>query len=844
VYPKPSNSFIASVASMFFVFTASALVFGQTRTARTFMLPPDVGPLQHAMPLVLPLFVENVDFSSTLVLVNGANRSTYADVTVRATDGTVAQKRVDFGSHSQRQVAIADLLRSAGSSITTGSIVIRQSPDLRGATIAAQLALTFLGSPDGSFIDEEVAMPMPGGSEMLRGVADEAHESPVLAITSLSSDQAQDVTVTCFPEHGKPFSKSLSLPPNQTLFTAACEAGPSGDFQDILSQLPMRKLGAAGIAVTSTAGSDSLAAFALTPHDHSGQAFFTGVAFNDPMMAKSSTDVYAGVPVGPSSLLPDGRYSPQISLANFSVKPANVSVRFAETMPGGEVSTTNQKQVLLSAGQSQSISFNELASSAGLQNSFEITSDASPGDVLTKLVSRGDGSLRVVEMAAKDLKDEHDGGMHPWSVERGTNSNLLLFNSSAAPQTFNVLIGSEGILWQKAFKLASMETRNISINDLITHRIKDDGGKTVPPDVQNGQIGWFVARPGVGKGRLLQANREVAMARSFSCPLLIVLCGDTIGVDDAILLSVIAADGGSIDPVWCESFSGSCPGEPNGQAGTATSYSWSTGNTSVVSISGSSTNPKANLLGAGVGRTTVTGKIEDGNGCTVTGSGPSCTVDFSLDGDNNSIFVGSDANLLEGNLFFFNVNPTGGTFSASSSNSSDSITFSSASGQERFQVQTSTQSASVGDRTLTFNYTAPNCTQPVTVTQSVTARQFAYLTNYSPSNTCTLGFGTKQTYVYTVFTHPDKTAIDSTNSLQGTPVAESFDHTPKCAQTGNGNIDPNGQFSDNIVDCGNTPLTCSDTVTQTLSIAGVGVRKNTLQAGSNGITYTNDGPTQ
>lgn len=72
---------------------------------------------------------------------------------------------------------------------------------------------------------------------------------------------------------------------------------------------------------------------------------------------------------------------------------------------------------------------------------------------------------------------------------------------------------------------------------------------------------------------------------------------------------------------------------------------------------------------------------------------------------------------------------------------------------------------------------------------NVTGRKFAFLTNNNPSNTCKLNYSMEQsrTYVYTVYTHPDKTAVVSTDGLEGTAVEESF--TPALARTsivGNG----------------------------------------------------------
>lgn len=137
-------------------------------------------PAMMQMPMVAPLFIEDGDFTSTLVLVNSSAVPTYADVTVRALDGkTVATKRIQFQPHSQQQVTLRSLLDAAGApGVTTGSITVMQSPDLSGVVITAALSMTRLSSPP-NYIDEELAMPSAEGSQVLRAVADKGDGSPI-----------------------------------------------------------------------------------------------------------------------------------------------------------------------------------------------------------------------------------------------------------------------------------------------------------------------------------------------------------------------------------------------------------------------------------------------------------------------------------------------------------------------------------------------------------------------------------------------------------------------------------------------------------------------------------------
>lgn len=69
-----------------------------------------------------------------------------------------------------------------------------------------------------------------------------------------------------------------------------------------------------------------------------------------------------------------------------------------------------------------------------------------------------------------------DAGSHPWSIENGILSTLLLFNHSPKPQYFNVRIANDRVVWLKVYKLNSMETKAISINDLISSQEKETTG--------------------------------------------------------------------------------------------------------------------------------------------------------------------------------------------------------------------------------------------------------------------------------------------------------------------------------------------------------------------------------
>jgi hypothetical protein len=153
------------------------------------------------------------------------------------------------------------------------------------------------------------------------------------------------------------------------------------------------------------------------------------------MMIKSSSFVFSGVPVGTATALPEGKYVPQLALSNFSNVPAHVRILYATTHAAGGVREI--KRVFIPPAASMLVRLSDLSGDPDLRNSFVVTSDQAPGGVIANLVSTSKSRLPEVELLAKDEEDPENGGNHPWNLERGTESTLLLFNhSSDLPPAF------------------------------------------------------------------------------------------------------------------------------------------------------------------------------------------------------------------------------------------------------------------------------------------------------------------------------------------------------------------------------------------------------------------------
>jgi hypothetical protein len=555
-------------------------------------------PSQTMMPMMFPLFLQNRDFSSTLVLTNAADRSTYADVMLTATDGKqITQQRVQFTAHSQRTMDLQSLLMSAISPATTGGITVLQDPQFESTmVILGQLSITYHASdPESSFVDEEISMPNAQGSQTLRAVAHSGEGSPLVAISNLS-DMPQHVAISCLPENGQGFSKSVAMSAGETLLTESCfeqtiHGATIESFPPSQTDSPH---GPMGISLTTDGMPGTLAAFGLQRQTIGGRHLLSNITFVDPMMLMSPSTVFDGVPVASSSLLRSGSYVPEISLTNFSAQKVQVAIQYAQS--SGATAETNQvASFSIQAGSSKKITLRDLQGDPQLQDSFLVTSSGGPGDVLAKLVSRNESAPDQVELLGKDAMDTNTGGSNPWSIENGTQSTLLLFNhDQAVPQIFNVLVASQdGTQWIKDFTVAPMQTQAISIGEIVKQQLKDDKGATLSKTAVSGQISWWTVgtASGPGAGRLLQSNPASGSARSFACGCPYILCGvDLIENLQDILFSDTDSPFDTMSGIICMyKEGGHCSGTTSSESSSqALHYSW-TADGVVFQISGSST---------------------------------------------------------------------------------------------------------------------------------------------------------------------------------------------------------------------------------------------------------------
>jgi hypothetical protein len=567
------------------------------------------------MPSVAPLFLEGSGFSSTLHLVNETKFPLKAHIDIFSVYGDrAAGTKLTIPAFGLHVVQVRDLLDASAAGLDIGSI--RVSADQNSDGLLAVLTFTHTGRGANNYFDEELLMPTMDGSNILRGVTDNAASS-IVAITSLA-DTMQHVRVTCASEDGERIHREFQLLPNQTRLEHVCSKVDDGPRIRTIEQMMIpshspwqtRFSRSAGISISSDGMPGEIAAYGIVPHvsEHGERtAYFTTLNFTDPKLKKSGGAVYTGIPVGSSPLLPQDVYTPKLSLANFGSKPVSVSIEGAITK-SEKPETRPLASFFLVAGQAKTIRLDRMPRSPDLRSSILIKTNAAPGDLITKLISEGNSRQRAVEMLDRDIGNGPNGGGHPWNITPGLTSTLVLFNHDSKAQPFNIRFGGKDPAnpWMKKYTLAPMETLAISINDLIAAQTEDDNGNKLSLTQLSGEVGWQADNGNVA-GRMVQTDPAVGMAQNFSCSNYYTNCNPTIYPSQLELwfsqTGPLSGNEGWNLSHFGPNSSCSCGAYTSGSG--SLYYTWASGNSSIASILSGGAAVNSQWYGQSGGQTTA-----------------------------------------------------------------------------------------------------------------------------------------------------------------------------------------------------------------------------------------------
>lgn len=548
-------------------------------------------------------------------------------------------------------------------------------------------------------------------------------------------------------------------------------------------------------------------------------------------------------------------FTPYSVLRNISDAPitANPTLWW---MANGTPQYADIPAITLGPHQSQLLNMTSILASAGLTNftgtvNLVFDAPAKPGTLLFSGGSVDKANTYVFAIAPRGVQEGASKSLSYWSTGNGNDTMVTLWNPADEPQDFVFQVNYPGGHYDLPIELGARATRMFNMSEIIATQVPDDEGNIIPANVQEGSA-VVMGSQGKPQQILLAVDAATYNVKKATCGTYCWVCDGYDGYIDLYLFGV-GNNGGQTQ----EDFYGIWD-DNQWETDFTSDGQWSSSNNSIMTVSA------GRVTGHGLGKTDIwglesTAPVYDPNTCSdwatscdqegVEGGAQGTVFQFLVQG-NPYIFVGTDSNIVSANVYFATngsggaPQPAGGTCCAASSDLSDTVEV--GTGQPiTINFTTLDQSTAVGDRTLTFEYNLSDG-EGASQQMNVTARKFAYVANDNPPNQCTLAYGTARTYTYTVYTEPDKAAVDQNSGLSGTPVEETFNPAPACHNvTGNGALDPNGQFQDNVGSaCSSQPLTCTQTVTQSLSVAGNPVRTNTLTWSNTGVTYTSNGPTQ
>lgn len=625
-------SILFLAAPLFIVAAGAAQITASEATVKTAAATQKPGDMSMPMntSLVAPLVIDSADWSSVLTLVNESKASAHARISLHSAGGNEAipiTQMLELPGHSSVRMSIQTLLAGREMDFWGSLTVDVQEPKIaKNMAVAAQLTLIGRGNLTGQSADEELVIPMAGGS--LKAVA--WSQKTLIAIRNAGMQLAH-ATISCV-DHGNLHQSTLSIAAGETQLLQGCKT------DDVRSALPDLSSAATveqrraevldpdhGLAYQVSSASSELAVYGLSLSFKRQSFHATPVIFTHQNEFTSQSTVFAGIPIGLYEPLPGVVLTPELVLANFTLVTHHVAVR--GVLSGTPAAPTLLASVSLDPREVKRIEVPFNTSGDPEIASLIIEQDGSPGEVVSSLFDRDSFGETSLVPLPKFRDHANNGGGHPWILERGVSSSLLLFNATTKSEIVNLNLGTDGVVWHDTVTMNPYESRTISLSDLIASANESDADKKhADPKItaRYGEISWFTPGQTDVFGRVLIARQQNGgrALESYSCGYNIVMCGSYLA--GAATATFAVGSTGALGPIAAQTCTSYDPNACSGQSyGTASgySYNWSSNNTNIATISGSSTNPSGTFLGKSGGTAIGQGVVANGTGCAFVADG-------------------------------------------------------------------------------------------------------------------------------------------------------------------------------------------------------------------------------
>lgn len=660
------------------------------------------------------------------------------------------------------------------------------------------------------------------------------------------------LNLSLFDATGKPSRQSVTLPPRSmnrlSIRPLVAAAGLAGSF------------GGIKVSATTHAGSldtlhvlfDSDASFSavmkmfdydpraqLKERDYAATGQWT---LRAPMLALSTPDPALAFPVGTA-------LQPQLFIRNTTAKSIDASLTFnwrtdaatgKASGPALHLLPYETRRIDVAALQDG----NTLPKQANWA-SVTLTTNGNP-DELVAVAASYDATLRYGAQTpfSDQLSGHWVGGQ--WQYDTQHDSIITAGNGTAKPTQagFTIFYNQGAQKYQLVQTLQPGEQMWMDIGKLIREQVPDKDGKTLPADLTSGS---YEVRDLNNKAAASLFEGKVVYDRTYGH--VTYGCAACCGYTDPIFnwydpLSVffqgIADDG--VDGWYpCES-----------QYDDISAFffnHWSSGNTAIVTVDYYGTH-----TGVSVGSTTsqAFASVPNNNArlrCPALGQNPSGGANVRptvvIQGNPTYVYIGQDPTVVQINALFGLGNPSGGTYTWSTPDTTTSFDTPNA---EDVHVTATNWTGGIQDTKIALDYTYNN----QSATQAsvwVTKRIFKFLAGDSVIEVNTYNgpsqYGYEFQASYNVFANPGGVQLTTGSGVSTYEnVTNISSNVPFRPNYGQGALTANSQLLDTLALVSNAPLpsTLSILDSQDLGVGGLYVRNNTLTYSSTAVTVTNNGP--
>ncbi len=367
--------------------------------------------------------------------------------------------------------------------------------------------------------------------------------------------------------------------------------------------------------------------------------FSTSLNFPLPQLQISNALHASGVPVGTptkdSPFARMGTFIPHVIVRNLLGSQQNVSITVE--FPGQDgTEQTALAPLSVGAYSTQDFSFASVLGRLPLPlpyASIRIQYSGPPGSVIAEVSSVEQRHDLVIDSR---LANEGDGtaggGAHPWHLDNETESILFLTNMGDQSARIGFHAQANGVhYFLTNLKLNPHETRAIDFRELRDAQVPDFRKNTIPTEATDGSVSWIRIDNVPVMGRLVVIERHKGMASNYDCGTGCVCPASFVAVP-VTPASFDVLPGQTMD-CTCKMEFRDCNGAQTFI--TPSSATWSSTNTAVATVSGSTASGTVHAIAAGTATidASLTGTTYTQSGAhyctskTVTIKGPSaCNV--------------------------------------------------------------------------------------------------------------------------------------------------------------------------------------------------------------------------